>query len=80
VISREGVAVDPEKVKVVVECTRPINVFEIRSVLRLTGYYQRFIEGFSKLSGPFTTLTKKNTHYVWMDECEKTFQELKKRL
>ena len=38
-ISGEGVAVDPEKVKVVVEWTRPTSVFEIRSFLGLVGYY-----------------------------------------
>jgi hypothetical protein len=80
VISGEGVAVDPEKVKVVVEWTRPTSVFEIRSFLGLAGYYRRFIEGFSKLSGPLTALTRKNAHFVWTDECERCFQELKRRL
>jgi hypothetical protein len=37
VISGEGVAVDPEKVKAVVEWTRPTSVFEIRSFLGLVG-------------------------------------------
>jgi hypothetical protein len=59
VISGKGVAVDPEKVKVVVKWTRPTSVFEIRSFLGLTGYYRRFIEGFSMLSGPLTALTRK---------------------
>jgi hypothetical protein len=39
VISSEGVAVDPEKVKAMVEWTRPTSVFEIRSFLGLAGYY-----------------------------------------
>jgi hypothetical protein len=43
VISGKGVAVDPKKMKVVVEWTRPISVFEIRSFLGLVGYYRRFI-------------------------------------
>jgi hypothetical protein len=80
VISGEGVAVDPEKVKAVVEWTRPTSVFEIRSFLGLAGYYRRFIEGFSKLSGPLTALTRKNACFVWTDECEQCFQELKRRL
>jgi hypothetical protein len=70
VIYGEGVAVDPKKVKVVVEWTRPTSVFEIQSFLGLADYYQCFIEGFSKLSGPLTTLTRKNAHFVWTDECE----------
>jgi hypothetical protein len=62
------------------EWTRPISVFEIQSFLGLTSYYRRFIEGFSKLSGPLTGLIKKNAHYIWTDECEKSFQKLKKCL
>ena len=64
VIFGEGVAVDLEKVKAVVDWTRPTSVFEIRSFLGLAGYYQRFIKGFSKLSGPLTTLTQKNAHFI----------------
>jgi hypothetical protein len=70
VISSEGVAVDLKKVKVVVKWTRPTSVFKIQSFLGLTGYYRCFIEGFSKLLGPFTALTRKNAHFVWTDECE----------
>jgi hypothetical protein len=55
-------------------------VFEVWSFLGLAGYYRRFIQGFSKLSAPLVILTKKNARYVWMDECEHSFQELKKRL
>ena len=76
----QRVAIDPEKVKAVVEWTRPTSVFEIWSFLRLAGYYQRFIKGFSKLSRPLTALTRKNARFVWTDECEQFFQELKRRL
>jgi hypothetical protein len=58
------VIIDPEKVKAVVEWTRPTSVSEIRSFLGLAGYYRRFIEGFLKLSGPFIALTRKNAHFV----------------
>jgi hypothetical protein len=49
--------------------TKPMNVHEIRSFLGLIGYYGKFIERFSVISGPLTTLTKKNTHYAWSDKC-----------
>jgi hypothetical protein len=48
--------------------------------LGLAVYYRRFVEGFSKLSSPFTPLTKKNAHFAWDEECEVSFQELKQRL
>jgi hypothetical protein len=76
----EGVVVDPEKVKAVVEWTRATSVFEIRSFLGLAGYYRHFVEGFSNLSRPLSAFTKKNPHYVWTDEYEHSFEELKKRL
>jgi hypothetical protein len=80
IIPVEGVAVDPEKVKVVVEWTRPTSVFKIRSFLGLASYYRCFIKGFSKLSGPLTDLTRKNARFVWTDEREQCFQELNRRL
>jgi hypothetical protein len=52
VISKEGIMVDPKKVKAMVNWKRPTNVHEIKSFLGLAGYYRRFVEGFSKLSGP----------------------------
>ena len=52
----------------------------IRSFLGLVGYYWRFVTGFSTLSGPLTSLTKKNAHFLWNDTCEANFQELKRRL
>ena len=53
---------------------------EVRSFLGLAGYYRRFVEGFSKIAAPLTKLTHKNTKYVWTDECEQSFQELKTHL
>ena len=35
---------------------------------------------FSKLAIPLTRLTKKNEKFQWSDECEASFQELKRRL
>jgi hypothetical protein len=72
--------VDLKKVKVVMEWTRLINVFKVRSFLGLAGYYRCFIKGFLKLWAPFTTLTKKNTLYVRTNKCEHSFQKLKRRL
>jgi hypothetical protein len=69
-----------KKEKAVVKWTRPTSVFEIQSFLGLIGYYRCFIEGFLKLSGPLTALTRKNAHFVWTDECEECFQEPKRRL
>ena len=80
VILKGGIAVDPSKVDVVLWWESPKSVFENRSFLGLVGYYRRFIEGFSKLALPLTQLTRNGQAYVWDAKCEKSFQELKKRL
>src|ERR1044072_6557019 len=64
VISREGIAVDPSKVEAVMAWERPKTVTEIRSFLGLAGYYRRFIEGFAKIAGPLTKLTRKNQPFA----------------
>ncbi|XP_073267141.1 uncharacterized protein [Populus alba] len=80
VISVEGVFVDPQKVEAVLKWERSTSVTEIRSFLGLAGYYRRFIEDFSLIATPLTQLTRKNKEWVWSEEHEKSFQELKRRL
>ena len=80
VISGEGIAVDPTKVQSVTEWLGPTSVGEIRSFLGLAGYYRRLMENFSKIAKPMTELLKKDTKFKWTEECEASFQELKKCL
>ena len=80
VVTKEGIAVDLGKVEAVVNWERPSNAHEVRSFLRLAGYYRRFVEGFSWLAAPLTRLTRKNENFQWSEECEQSFQELKQRL
>jgi hypothetical protein len=69
-----------KKIKAIVEWERPTNIREILSFLGLVGYYRKFINGFSALFGPLTTLMRKNASFVWSDECKVSFQELKQKL
>ena len=79
IISNGGVVVDPKKVRDVLSWKPPQDVSEIRSFLGMAGYYRRFIEGFSKLAKPMTTLLEKNAKSVWSMQWQESF-ELKKRL
>ncbi|XP_027151875.1 uncharacterized protein LOC113751928 [Coffea eugenioides] len=79
-VSKDGIAVDPAKVEAVMNWKRPETPTEIRSFLGLAGYYRRFIQDFSKISGPMTELTKKGNKFIWTPNCESSFQELKRRL
>ena len=80
VVSEKGIEVDPKNVEVVANWPRPTTVTEIKSFLGLAGYYRRFVQDFSKIAAPMTRLTKKNQRFVWSEQCEESFEELKKRL
>ena len=80
VLTQEGIAVDPEKVKAVLGWKPPASVTDVRSFLGMAGYYRRFIEGFSTIAKPMTQLLKKDKKFEWTDSCEKSFQELKRKL
>jgi ribonuclease HI len=58
----------------------PRTVKEIRSFLGLVGYYRWFIEGFSKIAKPLTSLLEKDKEFKWTTACQASFEELKKRL
>ncbi|GKB42986.1 putative reverse transcriptase domain-containing protein, partial [Tanacetum coccineum] len=46
----------------------------------LVGYYQRFIEGFSKIAKSMTKITQKKVKFDWGDKQEAAFQLLKEKL
>ncbi|KAA3487089.1 DNA/RNA polymerases superfamily protein [Gossypium australe] len=70
VVSAEGIRVDPRKIEAVLNWKPPKSVAEIWSFLGLTGYYRRFVEGFSLIAAPLTKL-------LWKWE---SFEKLKRIL
>jgi hypothetical protein len=80
VISKGGISVDPSKIEDMLSWKVPTNVKDIQSFLGLARYYQRFIEGFSKISKPMTELLEKDKKFEWTVAWEASFQKLKKRL
>jgi hypothetical protein len=69
--------VDLAKVREIVAWKIPSSVTEIRSFLGLAGYYQRFIEGFSKIAKHMTSLLEKGKEFKWSRECKDSFNQLK---
>jgi hypothetical protein len=55
-------------------------VHQVRSFLRLAGYYRRLIPNFSKIAKSITDLLKKEEKYVCNAERDEAFQTLKKLL
>ncbi|GKD13489.1 putative reverse transcriptase domain-containing protein, partial [Tanacetum coccineum] len=59
VIDSQGIQVDPAKIEAVKNWVSPTTPTEVRQLVGLTGYYQRFIKYFSKIAKSLTELTHK---------------------
>jgi len=72
-ISGQGVAMDKEKVKVVLDWpVVPTNLKQLRGFLGLTRYYIRFFKGYANIAAPLTSLLKKD-NFSWNDPTAAAF-------
>ncbi|KAJ0874305.1 putative nucleotidyltransferase, Ribonuclease H [Helianthus annuus] len=80
IVNELGIHVDPAKIDAIRNWTAPKNPSEVRQFLGLAGYYRLFIQDFSKIAQPLTSLTQKNVAYFWGTKQEDAFQLLKQKL
>ncbi|GJU22885.1 putative reverse transcriptase domain-containing protein [Tanacetum coccineum] len=80
VIDSKDIHVDPTKIESIKDWASPKSPIEIRQFLGLSGYYRRFIEGFSKIAKSMTKLTQKNVKFDWGEKEEATFQLIKQKM
>ncbi|GJW15331.1 reverse transcriptase domain-containing protein [Tanacetum coccineum] len=76
----KGIEVDKAKIDVIAKLPYPTTVKGVRSFLGHASFYRRFIKDFSKISRPMTHLLKKNTPFIFSDDCIQASQTLKKKL
>jgi hypothetical protein len=80
IVCLEGVLVDPAKVAVIVNMPPPTSAKNLRSTLRHTGYYRRFIRRYVNITAPLENILKKGKMFQWNPECDKEFETLKEKL
>ena len=73
----KGIQVDPEKIKAVEQWERPKTVKGVRGFVGFANYYREFVPNFSTVAMPLTALTKKGVPFVWSEQCEGAFKQLK---
>lgn len=78
IISQQGVAVDSNKIKSIIDWHFPKNITGLRVFFGLTGYYRKFIRGYGIVAAPLTALLKKNS-FSWNSTAE-AFNHLKEVL
>ena len=80
IVSKDGIACDPEKTDAIQPWPVPSTVTHVRQFIGFASYYRKFIPIFSEIAQPLTRLTKKSIRFNWSLDCQKAFDTLKEQL
>uniref|UniRef100_A0A2N9G447 Integrase catalytic domain-containing protein n=1 Tax=Fagus sylvatica TaxID=28930 RepID=A0A2N9G447_FAGSY len=77
-VSQRGIEANPDKIKAVLEMTPPRTTKEVQSLTGRVAALNRFVSRATDKCLPFFKTLRKA--FVWTDECQKSFEELKRYL
>ena len=81
IINGEGIKVDETKIEAIKRFQRPKCLKQLRSFLGLCNYYRKFIKDYSRYARVLESMCGNNKDkLIWSENCEKSFEELKKAL
>ncbi|KAK0637673.1 Transposon Tf2-12 polyprotein [Lasiodiplodia hormozganensis] len=80
IVTRDGIKMDPVKVKAILDWEAPKTLHGVQSFLGLCNYYRRFVRGYSIIAKPLTDLTKKDQGFQWSPQCQAAFEALKQAM
>ena len=79
IIEEGRISMDAGKLKGIRDWPVPTTVKQVRGFLGFGNFYRRFIRHFSEIAKPLNELLKKDRTFEWTQECQRSFDELKKR-
>ncbi len=80
VVSAEGIAPDPDKVKAIAAMPAPVDKAGVKAFLGMAGYYRRFIGDFAEVMAPLQMLLKNDVPFIWADAQENAMRAVKAAL
>ena len=79
IITTKGIRMDPRKLAAVAEWPVPRNLKDVQAFIGFANFYRRFVKAFSNVVAAMIALTKKGIPFIWSEECQRSFDELKSR-
>uniref|UniRef100_A0A1Y1L0V4 RNA-directed DNA polymerase n=1 Tax=Photinus pyralis TaxID=7054 RepID=A0A1Y1L0V4_PHOPY len=80
IVNVNGLHVDNDKVEAILNLPIPKGIKDLRRILGMISWYRRFLPNFAHLTAPLTRLTGKNIKFIWSDECNEAFRQIKELL
>nr|CAN63594.1 hypothetical protein VITISV_004160 [Vitis vinifera] len=80
IVSEQGIEVDAEKIKAILDMPALRTKKEIRGFLGRLQYISHFIARLTDICEPIFCLLRKNQLTVWSDDCQRAFERIKKCL
>jgi hypothetical protein len=79
IVGKDGMSMDPEKVKSITSWPTPKSVHDVWMFLGLANFYRRFIKDFSRIALPIIRLLKKEclAKFRWTLEAQAAFDKLR---
>eukprot|EP00768_Dysnectes_brevis_P005519 gnl/Dysnectes_brevis/401_a443_4618.p1 GENE.gnl/Dysnectes_brevis/401_a443_4618~~gnl/Dysnectes_brevis/401_a443_4618.p1 ORF type:complete len:1557 (+),score=184.73 gnl/Dysnectes_brevis/401_a443_4618:57-4727(+) len=79
-VSEAGISISPNRTRALRELPAPKSKKQVESFLGMAGYYRAFIPDFAAIVKPLTVLTKGGAPFVWSEDAEDAFHEIKEAI
>ncbi len=76
----QGIAVDPGKVKAILEWPCPTSTHEVESFLGFANYHLNHIKDYAHITAPLYVLTGPKALFEWQDKHQEAFESLQQAL
>jgi hypothetical protein len=80
IVCKQGLLVDPSKISIIVYLPPPTLVKQLCTVLGHIGYYRKLIKVYAQIIEPMEKPLKKYCQFNWIEECQQSFDTLKKKM
>jgi hypothetical protein len=80
IVSHRGIEVNPEKIKAVLDISRPNDLKDVQRLTGCVAAVSRFISRLGEKALPLYKLMKKLDEFIWIDEADTALKDLKRVL
>ena len=79
-LTTEGIKPTAAKIEAIKQWKQPATLTELRSFLGTVSYYRKFIPNFAQIANSMYKLLRKDTEFIWSNQCQVGFDQLKQAI